>query len=320
MHNTKKKCFYEVLGVSKTATKDDIKKVYKKLAIKWHPDKNPGKEEEAAEVFKVVSEAYSVLSDDKKRQHYDRYGHAEPNGYDHGYDQGFNRGGNADFGFGKSSFQGRGGSSFDFTFERAEEIFRKAFGEDFRKAFEEDFPSFGSGFGRNKQKASNNQQQQQQRRGFFDDDDDDDFFGPSKGMKNMMKDFGFGDMGFGGFGGFGGKGRRDPFEEAFSNFGKMSNFMSAGFDDEGFGGASKSVSTSTIIKNGKKVTVTKTTVRNADGTSNTQVHETVHNDGKKIQDQRYTDNGQNYKISNDYGNGYGQKALGHHGYSSKSKY
>ena len=300
MRNTKKKCYYEVLGISKTATKDEIKKVYKKLAIKWHPDKNPGKEEEAAEVFKGIAEAYSILSDEKKRQHYDRHGHAD---FDDGYGAG-----NAEYNFGKNSFKGSKGGSFGFSFERAEEIFREAFGED----FESDF-GFGFGFGKKKQDKGGNKQQ---RRGFFDDDDD--FFGPSMGMKNIMKDFGFG--GFGGFGGVGGNGRRDPFEEAFSNFGKMSNLMSAGFDDEGFGGfggAGKSVSTSTIIKNGKQVTVTKTTVRNADGTSHTQVHETVKNDGRTIQDHRYADNGQRQKLNSDFG--HGQKTLGL-GYSSKSKY
>ena len=70
-----KRDYYEVLGVSKTATTDEIKKAYRKKAIEFHPDRNPG-DKEAEEKFKEAAEAYDVLSDDKKRQMYDQYGHA----------------------------------------------------------------------------------------------------------------------------------------------------------------------------------------------------------------------------------------------------
>lgn len=69
-----KRDYYEVLGVSKTATADEIKKAYRKLAIKYHPDKNPG-DKAAEEKFKEAAEAYDVLSNDEKRQKYDQFGH-----------------------------------------------------------------------------------------------------------------------------------------------------------------------------------------------------------------------------------------------------
>jgi len=68
---------YSVLGVSKTASTEDIKKAYKKLARKWHPDKNPANQDEATRKFKQVSEAYQVLVDDKKRRVYDLGGSQE---------------------------------------------------------------------------------------------------------------------------------------------------------------------------------------------------------------------------------------------------
>ena len=69
-----KRDYYDVLGVSKSASADDIKKAYRKLAMQYHPDKNPG-DNAAAEKFKEASEAYEVLSDAAKRQRYDQYGH-----------------------------------------------------------------------------------------------------------------------------------------------------------------------------------------------------------------------------------------------------
>lgn len=57
--------YYEVLKISRNATTDDIKKAYRKLALKWHPDKNPDRQDEATKKFKEISEAYEVLSDSK---------------------------------------------------------------------------------------------------------------------------------------------------------------------------------------------------------------------------------------------------------------
>ncbi len=70
-----KRDYYEVLGVEKSANADELKKAYRKLAMKYHPDKNPTGQEEAAEKFKEASEAYEVLSDAQKRGLYDQYGH-----------------------------------------------------------------------------------------------------------------------------------------------------------------------------------------------------------------------------------------------------
>ena len=69
-----KKDYYELLGVAKTATADEIKKAYRKLAVQFHPDKNPGNKE-AEEKFKEITEAYEVLSDEQKRAQYDQFGH-----------------------------------------------------------------------------------------------------------------------------------------------------------------------------------------------------------------------------------------------------
>ncbi len=70
-----KRDYYEILGVDRNATADEIKKAYRKLAVKYHPDKNPG-DKEAEEKFKEIAEAYAILSDPEKRRRYDQFGHA----------------------------------------------------------------------------------------------------------------------------------------------------------------------------------------------------------------------------------------------------
>ena len=83
-----KRDYYEVLGVDKNADSDTIKKAYRKLAMKYHPDRNPG-DKEAEEKFKEANEAYEVLSDEKKRSAYDQFGHAGVDGQGFGGGAGF---------------------------------------------------------------------------------------------------------------------------------------------------------------------------------------------------------------------------------------
>src|SRR5258705_705213 len=70
-----KRDFYEVLGVDRSAENEEIKKAYRKLAVKFHPDKNPG-DKTSEDKFKEIGEAYEALSDPQKRAAYDQYGHA----------------------------------------------------------------------------------------------------------------------------------------------------------------------------------------------------------------------------------------------------
>ncbi len=68
------KNYYDILGVSKTATPDEMKRAYRKLALEWHPDRN--KDPQASDRFKEITKAYEVVSDPKKREVYDQYGEA----------------------------------------------------------------------------------------------------------------------------------------------------------------------------------------------------------------------------------------------------
>ena len=96
-----KRDYYDVLGINKSASPEDIKSAYRKLAVKYHPDKNPGNKS-AEDKFKEASEAYGILSDRSKKENYDNFGHAA-----------FENGGGGQGG----GFAGFGGSDFSDIFE-----------------------------------------------------------------------------------------------------------------------------------------------------------------------------------------------------------
>ena len=104
--------YYELLGCSRSATEDELKKAYRKLAMKWHPDKNKDNRKQAEEKFKKISEAYDVLSDKQKRGVYDKFG-------EEGLKGGMGGGG-------ANGFRGA-----NFNFRRPEDIFSEVFGAQF---------------------------------------------------------------------------------------------------------------------------------------------------------------------------------------------
>jgi molecular chaperone DnaJ len=137
-----KQDYYEVLGVARDAGQDDIKKAYRKLALQYHPDRNPGNKA-AEEQFKRITEAYEILSDPQKRQTYDQLGHAA-------FGQGAGPGGHPGAGFGGIDLEealrtfmgtfGGGGSIFDNFFGGGEEGGRESHrGSDLRFDLEIDF-------------------------------------------------------------------------------------------------------------------------------------------------------------------------------------
>lgn len=123
-----KRDYYEVLGVAKTASADEIKKAYRKAAIKFHPDKNPG-DKAAEEKFKEAAEAYDVLSNADKKARYDQFGHAGMSGAG---------------GFGGASGGGYGGGGYSAGGFTMDDIFRN-FGDIFGGHFGGDFGGYGGG-------------------------------------------------------------------------------------------------------------------------------------------------------------------------------
>ena len=126
-----KRDYYEVLGVSKTASAAEIKSAYRKLALKYHPDRN--KETGAEGKFKEINEAYQVLSDSKKKQTYDQFGHAafDPSSGMGGGQGPFGGFGGQAGGFNWSSYSSGGQSGAEFDFGDPFEIFEQFFGGGF---------------------------------------------------------------------------------------------------------------------------------------------------------------------------------------------
>ncbi|KAJ7380223.1 DnaJ sub B member 2 [Desmophyllum pertusum] len=211
--------YYKILEVPKSASEQDIKKAYRKLALKWHPDKNPINKEEAEENFKLISEAYDVLSDNEKRKIYDRYGK-----------QGLTGGG----GGGGPTMGGFAGFGHDFHFRDPNEIFREFFQHD---------SMFEDIFGNNRSRQQGQRQGQGQGQGMMRPNDPFSSSFPGSNI-GFTSNFGFGN-------GFG----SDPFgSNSFSSF---QSFGGSEFGGGGGGRNFKSTSTSTKVVNGKTITTKK---------------------------------------------------------------
>jgi len=217
---------YEILGVSRESSPDEIKKAYRKLALKWHPDKNPDNKEHAEKKFKEIAEAYEVLSDSQKRAIYDREGI-----------EGIRGGGGGGHRFNRSS-------SFHFT--DPNEIFKSFFGSSSIFDIMEEM----MGGGMHQRQHSRARRQRSDPFGFDSSPFGGGMFGgmgmPGMGMSMRVSDpFGDDDFFGGGMGSMGGQTMM------------FSSGMGGGFGGGGF----RSVSQQTSIINGKQVT-TKTTSEN----------------------------------------------------------
>ncbi|CAK9001437.1 DnaJ homolog subfamily B member 3 [Durusdinium trenchii] len=249
--------YYELLSVERSANDSEIKKAYRKAALRFHPDKNRDSPEEAEHMFKLVAEAYEVLSDPQKRQVYDRYGKRGLEG-------------------GLGGSEGFGGATTHVNMDHARELFAQFFGSDFG-AFSDPFFGFddNDAFGRSSlfgdSRPSQPQRRASGRRGSFRGGDlfGDNFRGGGGGGSGGGFGFGggFGGSGFGGsgFGGF--SSMFDDLDElsgpGFGAGGSQS--FSSMYTSSVGGGVMHQVKTTTRIENGERVTVTETTVHHPDG-------------------------------------------------------
>lgn len=270
-----RKDYYQILGVERTAVEADIKKAYKKLALKWHPDKNPNNREEAQRRFQDIAEAYSVLSNPQKRKEYD-VGEVEENEGGFAEYDGF--GGFGDFGFrgGFPKAQHRHFEDYSVNFAQAEAIFREFFGgKDPFSTFADDDDFFGDNFFGKSGKAPGFSHG---TKGLIDNFFNDPFFN----SRDPFDNFGFGDDSDDEFDPFGKQGiskkihgrKSQPQKHDYSPYGAPSyskpsgnvrenySYGTQGFSNSGFtsGGIATGTSkkTATVMQEGKVMTKSKT--------------------------------------------------------------
>lgn len=233
--------YYDVLGVTRTADEDDIKRAYRRMAVRWHPDKNPDNKEEAEAKFKEIAEAYEVLSDPQKRRIYDAGGdplNTAPSG--------------ASGAAGPRSRAHVNPHELFRMFFGGRDPFADFFSDDFGFGRSAGFPGFGQPmFSRPQQQGTGQRSEPQQgQRGF-------------NNTRRSLFDHHFG--------GFNDDFGRSAFGDPFGSFDTFGSFGSA--TTTGGSGPSRTVQTTTQIINGRRITKKVTTVRNADGTVQTSTEE-----------------------------------------------
>mmetsp|Transcript_23121 Transcript_23121/g.54664 ORF Transcript_23121/g.54664 Transcript_23121/m.54664 type:complete len:317 (+) Transcript_23121:119-1069(+) len=251
---------YEVLGITKDATESEVKKAYRKLALKHHPDKQNTEEsrKQASEVFAKISNAYEILSDPQKRREYDNGGrqrNSRSSNRHHSSPEDF-------------FFSGMGGHRHPFQFHDPFEVFNRVFQEEFGRQSSGGMGGVHDDFFGSRRSAFGGSPFASMMGGSFFDDP---FF--SGGMGNPTRSQRHSDPFFGGSG-FGGG---DPFAmmqqsmlHGIGGNGTTTSYTMSSSSSHGMGGSnvstSTSTSTSTRIVNGRRQTVRETTIRKAGGT------------------------------------------------------